>query len=85
MIGKIQFTVSNTGSFVLAGSKPKELVVRNTSPPGAATVSCSLVADHGWAEVILFSNSSVDHANDIGSIIADKLGIPCLKFDPSLG
>lgn len=63
-------------SFVLNGTLPERLAVRDTSPPEDATRMYSVVADYGWAERLLCSESYLRDANDIATILGEHLHIP---------
>jgi hypothetical protein len=62
--------------FVLNDSLPERLVVRDTAPPKNATRTYSVVADYGWAERILCSDSYRNDANSIARIIGEYMDIP---------
>jgi hypothetical protein len=62
--------------FVLNDSLPERLAVRDTAPPESATRFYSVVADYGWAERILCSESYLRDANSIARIIGEHMDIP---------
>jgi hypothetical protein len=62
--------------FILSGTLPTRLMVCDTSPPENKTRSYSVVADYGWAETILCSESYLPDANSIAEIIGEHLDIP---------
>lgn len=63
-------------AFELDGTLPRRLCVRCTSPADHVTRTYSIVADHGWAERILCSDSYLRDANDIAKVIGSWLQIP---------
>ena len=65
-----------TDHFVLNVSLPERLSVVDTSPVEDKTRLYSVVADYGWAEKILCSESFLDDANSIATILGEHLGIP---------
>ena len=83
MIGKIRLTSHRP--FELNGTQPQRLCVRCTSPPDHATRTYSIIADYGWAERILCSESYLPDANDIAECLGDGLLIPVelAKANPS--
>jgi hypothetical protein len=62
--------------FVLNDTLPVRLLVHDTAPPENATRTYSVVADYGWAEKILCSESYRDDANGIAEILGEHLDIP---------
>jgi hypothetical protein len=71
------FTYTKTyNHFVLNQTLPQRLVVRDTAPPESITRTYSVIADYGWAERILCSESYRDDANSIATILAEFLDIP---------
>ena len=64
------------GHFILNDSLPERLFVRDTAPPENATRTYSVIADYGWAESILCSDSYRDHANSLAAIIGEHMDIP---------
>jgi hypothetical protein len=62
--------------FILNKSLPTRLMVHDTSPPESKTRFYSVVADYGWAEKILCSESYLPDANSIAEIIGEHLDIP---------
>lgn len=73
----LQGTYTRTfDDFVLNDSLPERLVVRDTAPPESATRFYSVIADYGWAESILCSESYLPHANSIARIVGEHLDIP---------
>ncbi len=62
--------------FELNNSFPVKLMVHCTSEPQYATKTYSVVADYGWAQKLLCSDSYLEDANQIASILAEKLNIP---------
>lgn len=61
--------------FILDGTEPTRLVVRDTAPPDWVTRTFSVIADYGWAERILCSECYRHDADAIAIILADRLGI----------
>jgi len=62
--------------FVLNDSLPKALMVHDTAEPESKTRLFSVVADYGWAQKILSSESYKADANSIATIIGEYLDIP---------
>jgi hypothetical protein len=66
----------STREFVLSETVPVRLVVRDTAPPESATRTYSVVADYGWAERILCSDSYIGDANGIARVLAHSMDVP---------
>lgn len=62
--------------FLLDGSLPEKLVVREVTPEGNATRLYAVVADYGWAERILCGDCYLRDANDLAWAVGDVLDIP---------
>jgi len=67
-----------TDLFLLNGTHPRKVEVRDTTPPENKTRLYSVVADYGWAETILCSECYLRDANGIAMCISARLDIPAL-------
>lgn len=62
--------------FILNDSLPERLMVHDTAAPESKTRTYSVIADYGWAQKILCSDSYKGDANSIATILGEHLDIP---------
>lgn len=61
----------------LNGTKPIRLIVRDTASIQSRTRRYSIIADYGWAESILCSESYYGVASDMCQILSAAIGCEC--------
>lgn len=62
--------------FLLDGSLPERIVLRDVTPENHATRLYAVLADHGWAERILAGDCYRQDANDLAYAVGELLDIP---------
>lgn len=67
--------------FLLDGSLPERIIVRDITPEDHATRICAVVADYGWAETILAGDCYDHTANDLAWAVGEALDIPVEEIE----
>lgn len=62
--------------FLLNKTQPQSIFINETTPEGNATKLYTVVADYGWAEILIATDCYYHIANDIAWAIGTVLKIP---------
>lgn len=70
-----------TDRFLLDGDVPERIVVREITPDEHATRIFAVVAEYGWAEVILAGDCYQNIANDLAVAVGEFLDVPVVEHE----